>query len=34
MYEVTYSVDGVVRSLNIKADDSIQAQEIITNMFR
>lgn len=33
MYEVTYSVNGIVRSLNIKADDAIQAQQIITNMF-
>lgn len=34
MYEVTYSVDGIVRSLNVKADDAVQAQSIITNMFR
>lgn len=34
MYEVTYSVNGIVRSLNIKADDAVQAQQIITNMFR
>lgn len=33
MYEVTYSVDGIVRTLNVNASDSVQAQQIITNMF-
>lgn len=33
MYEVTYSVDGIVRTLNVNANDSVQAQQIITNMF-
>lgn len=33
MYEVTYTVDGIMRTLNIKATDAVQAQNIITNMF-
>lgn len=33
MYEVTYSIDGIVRTLDVPASDAVQAQEIITNMF-
>lgn len=33
MYEVTYSVDGIVRKLEIPAQDSVTATEIVTNMF-
>lgn len=33
MYEVTYSVNGIVRKITINANDAIQAQEIIINMF-
>lgn len=33
MYEVTYSVNGIVRKISINANDAIQAQEIVTNMF-
>lgn len=33
MYEVTYSIDGVIKKMSINANDSIQATEIFTNMF-
>lgn len=33
MFEVTYSVEGIIRKISIKADDSIQAQNIFTNMY-
>ena len=33
MYEVTYTIDGVQRTLTVKANDAIVAQQIITNMF-
>lgn len=33
MYEVTYSIDGIIKKININASDSIQAQTIFTNMF-
>lgn len=33
MYEVTYSIDGILKKFSIRADDSIQAQQIFTNMF-
>ena len=33
MYEVTYSIDGIVRTLDVPANDAVQAQQIITNMF-
>ena len=33
MYEVTFTVDGIQRKLSVDANDAIQAQEIITNMF-
>ena len=33
MYEVTYSMNGVIKKIDIKADDAIVAQSIFTNMF-
>lgn len=33
MYEVTYSIEGIIRKVNINASDSIQAQNIFTNMY-
>ena len=33
MYEVTYSIDGITKKLNVNASDSIQAQQILTNMY-
>lgn len=33
MYEVTYTIDGILKKFNIKADDQMQAQSIFTNMF-
>ena len=33
MYEVTYSMNGIIKKIQIKADDVITAQTIFTNMF-
>lgn len=33
MYEVTYSVDGIVHKTNIQANDYSNVYNIITNMF-
>lgn len=33
MYEVTYSIDGIIKKININASDAVQAQEIFTNMY-
>ena len=33
MYEVTYVVNGIQRTLTVNATDGVQAQNIITNMF-
>ena len=33
MYEVTYSIEGIIRKMNINASDPIQAQNIFTNMY-
>lgn len=33
MYEVTYSMNGVIKKIDIKADDALVAQSIFTNMF-
>ena len=33
MYEVTYSIDGIIKKISINAHDSIQAQEVFTNMY-
>lgn len=33
MYEVTYSIDGIIKRVTINANDSIQALDIFTNMY-
>lgn len=33
MFEVTYSIDGIIKKININASDAVQATEIFTNMF-
>lgn len=33
MYEVTYSMNGIIKKIAIKADDAVTAQTIFTNMF-
>lgn len=33
MYEVTYSISGVIKTIDINADDAITAQALFTNMF-
>ncbi len=33
MYEVTYSIDGLIKRININADDGAVAQMMFTNMF-
>lgn len=33
MYEVTYSIEGIVKKISINADDAITAQNMFTNMF-
>ena len=33
MFEVTYSMEGIIRKIMINASDSIQAQQIFTNMY-
>ena len=33
MYEVTISIDGILKTIHVNAKDGIQAQEIITNMY-
>lgn len=33
MYEVTYSINGIIRKVMINVNDSIQAQNIFTNMY-
>lgn len=33
MYEVTYTIDGILKKFSIRADDQMQAQAIFTNMF-
>ena len=33
MYEITYSNNGIVRKISINANDAVQAQEVVTNMF-
>ena len=33
MYEVTYEIDGILKKVNISASDSIQAQQLFTNMY-
>lgn len=33
MFEVTYSMEGIIRKIMINASDAVQAQSIITNMY-
>ena len=33
MYEVTYTQDGILKKISIRADDQMQTQQIFTNMF-
>lgn len=33
MYEVTYSINGILKKINISAEDSVSAMNIFTNMY-
>ena len=33
MFEVTYSMEGIIRKMMINATDAVQAQRICTNMY-
>ena len=33
MFEVTYTMEGLIRKIMINASDSVQAQNIFTNMY-
>lgn len=33
MYEITYTIDGIIKKFSIKADDGVQALSIFTNMY-
>ena len=33
MYEITYSMNGIIKKIQVKADDAVVAQNIFTNMF-
>lgn len=33
MFDVTYSIDGIIKKISINASDAVQAQEIFTNMY-
>ena len=33
MFEVTYSIEGIIRKVNVNANDAVQAQNILTNMY-
>ena len=33
MFEVTYSMNGIIKKFNVVADDPVQAQALFTNMF-
>ena len=33
MFEVTYSINGILKKITINADDAFTAQNILTNMF-
>lgn len=33
MFEVTYSIDGLIKKITINANDAVQAQQIFTNMY-
>lgn len=32
-YEVTYSIDGVIRKINVPAENQMEVMSIVTNMF-
>ena len=34
MYEVTYTLDGVLKKMTLKANDSMSATQIFTNMYQ
>lgn len=33
MFELTYSMEGIIRKIMINASDAVQAQSIFTNMY-
>ena len=33
MYEITYSINGIIKKISINANDGMQAQQIFTNMY-
>lgn len=33
MFEVTYSIEGIIHKIMINASDAVQAQNIFTNMY-
>lgn len=33
MFEVTYSINGIIKTININANDQFQVQEIFLNMY-
>ena len=33
MYEITYSIDGVIKKISVPANDAITVQNIFTNMY-
>lgn len=33
MYEVTYSIEGIIRKISINASDAVQVTNIMTNIF-
>lgn len=33
MYEVTYSIDGIIKKITVNASDAITAQSMFTSMF-
>ena len=33
MFEVTYSIDGIIKKISINADDAMTAQNMFTSMF-
>ena len=33
MFEVTYSLDGLIKKVTVSANDSVTAQQVFTNMY-
>lgn len=33
MFEVTYSIEGIIRKVSINASDAVQAQNLLTSMY-